>query len=72
MHFLLIGPLMIAAPVVLAVGKLSAEEHVFTPEPHKKSPRSHHTFGVTDENGKLEWTDPDGRPYGDPDSQDRV
>lgn len=62
--------LLFAMAVVLA-GRLSAEEHVFT-GPHKKNTCAHHTLVVTDENGKVEWTDPDGQPYGDAGSQDRA
>jgi hypothetical protein len=64
MHFESLNALLVAAPliVVLAVAVLRVDEHLFTSEQTRKAPDRRPRFAVTEEDGKVVFTDPDGRP----------
>jgi len=65
MHFESLNALLVAAPlvVVLAAAVLRVDEHLFTSEEGRKIPDRRRKFAVTEEDGKVVFTDPDGRPF---------
>ena len=66
MHSERMNTLLIAVPflLVLVAGVLRVDEHMFTPETRRKRGDGRRKFAVTDEDGEVVLTDPDGRAFG--------
>ncbi len=65
MHFQSLNTLLVAVPalLVLVAAVMRVDEHLFSSEESRKNPDRRPRFGVTEENGKVMFTDPDGRPF---------
>jgi len=65
MHLEGLSALLVAVPLigVLAAAVLRVDEHMFTSEERRKTPDRRRRFAVTEEDGKMILTDPDGRPF---------
>ena len=70
MHSEGLNALLVAIPLllVLVAFMLRADEHLATSEKGRKPSDGKRKFAVADKDGKDVLTDPDGRPFGGPDS----
>ena len=63
MHAKFINTLLFALPLVLILfaSVMRVDEHLFTSDARKKAAKARRRFAVTDEDGEVLLTDPDGR-----------
>jgi hypothetical protein len=65
MHFQSLNSLLVAVPalLVLVAAVMRVDGHLFSSEESRKAPDRRPRFAVTEEDGKVMFTDPDGRPF---------
>jgi hypothetical protein len=65
MHLEGLNALLVAVPLIgaLVAAVLRLDEHLFTSEERRNAPDRRRRFAVTEEDGNVVFTDPDGHTY---------